>query len=116
MSESKFKRGGSHRGSITGGVVRPGQPSVGLHASGFPVYQHLPDRLDETSEDYRDHVATFVSDIDISKLKMPSSMTFSEEGIYDNLPADKSNSQPDLPSKMSYSQEGAYETLPMRGE
>eukprot|EP00043_Microstomoeca_roanoka_P017212 m.179044 g.179044 ORF g.179044 m.179044 type:complete len:632 (-) comp16599_c0_seq7:1004-2899(-) len=100
---------------LTGGVIQPGQPSVGLHASGFPLYQHLPDQLDRMSTDYQDHVVAFIEQFDISKLKMPTSMTFSEEGIYDNLPAEK-DQHLSMPSKMSYSKEGAYESLPMRGE
>ena len=46
--------------------MRPGQPSVGVHASGFPVYQNLPDRLDEQSDEYKDHVAAFFEDVDFS--------------------------------------------------
>lgn len=56
------------RTTITGGVVRPGQPSVGMHASGFPMYQHLPDRLDQMSSEYKQHVVAAIDQVDESSM------------------------------------------------
>eukprot|EP00049_Salpingoeca_infusionum_P026381 m.25442 g.25442 ORF g.25442 m.25442 type:complete len:610 (+) comp8714_c0_seq2:44-1873(+) len=121
-------RGLKRQGSITGGVVRSGQPSAGMHASGFPIYQNLPSTMQELQEAQESvaQVGAAAEDVgfssdedsdfdDSAPLEMPSSMQYSEDGTYEHLPTPI---DPDMmPTGMEYSQDGIYESFPaMKGE
>ncbi|EDQ93053.1 uncharacterized protein MONBRDRAFT_22420 [Monosiga brevicollis MX1] len=120
--------------------------SVGFHASGFPIYSDMARHLDKDlarqlsiDEDDPDVGSTPMPPAPalpdeykgIEGLEMPSSMSYSKEGVYDYLPAqggraggttETADSDEDganalaMPSSMKYSEEGIYDQVPMRGE
>lgn len=102
-AEEAHRERGLRSASFAGGVVKPGQESKGVHASGFPIYTNLPSQLDADT---------------MAKLQMPTSMAYTEEGAYDNTPAQKAEAEGlEMPSGMKYSEEGVYDHVqPMRGE
>lgn len=99
-AESRFVRTSSYH-------ITPGSKSKGYHASGFPIYDLSssnptanPFGFDEEEEEQRDEqYLGFEADEENEDqnrdLAMPSSMKYSEKGIYDNTPAQQASAEDD---------------------